>query len=135
MRQNMSRCKGRTSLKILAREFPYTVETAVPEGGLGRTLNRMYEFHALCGIKAQTGAGRRVDDCDIVTWLFADPENRSAICRRIQRHDVVVSCDTVTNRTRDPKVKAALLARPEMPSYLAVQRYEHHRKTPRHALV
>ena len=70
----MSRYKGRTSLKSLAREFPYTVETAVPEGGLGRTLDRMYEFHMLHGIKAQTGTGRRVDDCDIVTWLFADPE-------------------------------------------------------------
>jgi hypothetical protein len=70
----MSRYKGRPSLKTLARDFPYTVETAVPQGGLGRTLDRMYEFHALHGIKAQTRAGRRVDDCNIVTWLFADPE-------------------------------------------------------------
>jgi len=54
----MSRYKGRTSLKSLAREFPYTVETTVPEGGLGRTLERMYEFHMLHGIKARTGAGR-----------------------------------------------------------------------------
>jgi len=69
----MSRYKGRTSLKSLAREFPYTVETTVPEGGLGRTLERMYEFHMLHGIKARTGAGRRIDDCDIVTWLFSDP--------------------------------------------------------------
>jgi hypothetical protein len=70
----MSRYKGRTSLKSLAREFPYTVEMVVPEGGLGRALDRMYEFHAVRGIKAQTGKGRRVDDCDIITWLFADPE-------------------------------------------------------------
>jgi len=35
----------------------------------------MSEFSlASRAIKAQTGAGRRVDDCDIVTWLFADPE-------------------------------------------------------------
>jgi len=52
----MGRYKGRTSLKTLAREFPYTVETGVPEGGLGRTLDRMYEFHARRGIKARTGA-------------------------------------------------------------------------------
>jgi hypothetical protein len=70
----MSRYKGRASLTSLAREFPYTVETAVPEGGLGRSFDRMYEFHAVRGITAQTGKGRRVDDCDIVTWLFADPE-------------------------------------------------------------
>jgi len=70
----MSRYKGRTSLKSLDREFPYTVEMVVPEGGLDRTLDRMYEFHAVRGIKAQAGKGRRVDDCDIITWLFADPE-------------------------------------------------------------
>ena len=63
----------RSQLKSLAREFPCTVETAMPEGELGHTLDRMYEFHVLRGIKAQSGAGRRVDDCDIVTWLFADP--------------------------------------------------------------
>ena len=70
----MSRYKGRATIKTLAREFPYAVETAVPEGGLGRTLDRMYEFHAVHGIKAQAGAGHRIDDRDIITWLFADPE-------------------------------------------------------------
>ena len=70
----MSRYKRRPSFTSLAREFPYRVETAVPEGGLGRTLDRMYEFHALREIKAQTGAGRRVDDCDVINWLFADPD-------------------------------------------------------------
>jgi hypothetical protein len=52
----MSRYKGRATIKTPAREFPYAVETAVPEGGLGRTIDRMYEFHALRGIKAQAGA-------------------------------------------------------------------------------
>ena len=66
----MSCYKGRASLKSIAQDFPYKVETAVPEGGLGRSLDRIYEFHALRGITAQAGAGRRVDDCDIVTWLF-----------------------------------------------------------------
>jgi len=41
--------------------------------GLGRTLDRMYEFHALHGIQAQTGLGRRIDGRDIVTRLVADP--------------------------------------------------------------
>jgi len=33
----------------------------------------MYEFHALHGIQAQTGLGRRIDGRDIVTRLVADP--------------------------------------------------------------
>ena len=69
----MSRYKGRASRQALLRDFPYVVEMVVPEGGLGRALDRMYEFHALRGIKAQNGAGRRVDDCEIITWMFADP--------------------------------------------------------------
>jgi len=32
----------------------------------------MYEFHAMRGIKIQTGAGLRIDGSDIVTWL--DPK-------------------------------------------------------------
>jgi hypothetical protein len=67
----MSRYKGRASLTSLAREFPYTVETAVPEGGLGRSFDRMYEFHAVRGITAQRSSRRRLR---IVTWPFADPE-------------------------------------------------------------
>ena len=92
----MSRYKGRTGLKSLAREFPYTVEIAVPEGGLGRTLDRMYEFHAMRGINAQTGAGHRVDDCDIVTWLFAGPKVAQEFAD--EWHDVIASYDTVATR-------------------------------------
>jgi len=46
----------------------------VPLGGLGTKLDRMYEFHTLRGVRPLNGPGRRVDDCDIVTWLFADPQ-------------------------------------------------------------
>ena len=45
----MSRSKGRTSAKAIARDFPFVVETVVPEGGLGRDLDRMYEFHSRRG--------------------------------------------------------------------------------------
>lgn len=69
----MSRYKGRPSAKSIARDFPYVVETVVPEGGLGRKLDRMYEFHARHEIKAQHGLGRRDEHHDFVRWHFADP--------------------------------------------------------------
>jgi hypothetical protein len=65
--------KDRRSPKFLARDFRYTVEMAVPDGGLGRTLDRMYEFHALRKIKPYSGDDRHVDGRNIITWLFADP--------------------------------------------------------------
>ena len=72
--QLMSRYISRPSFKGRAREFPYTVEITMPEGGLGRALERMYEFHVLRGIKPRSGVGRGVDDCDVINWLFADPD-------------------------------------------------------------
>ena len=68
----MSRSKGRTSAKTIARDFPFVVETVVPEGGLGRDLDRMYEFHSRRGIRAQHGLGRRDEYHDFVCWHFAD---------------------------------------------------------------
>jgi hypothetical protein len=69
----MGRYKDRRSPKVLARDFRYTVEMAVPDGGLGRTLDRMYEFHSLREITPYSGDDRHVDGRNIITWLFADP--------------------------------------------------------------
>lgn len=68
----MSRYKGRASAKATARDFPFVVETVVPEGGLGRDLDRMYEFHMRRGIRAQHGLGRRDEYHDSVRWHFAE---------------------------------------------------------------
>ena len=68
----MSRSKGRTSAKAIARDFPFVVETVVPEGGLGRDLDRMYEFHSRRGIRAQHGLDRRDEYHDFVCWHFAE---------------------------------------------------------------
>ena len=46
----MSRYKGRQSAKAIEQDFPHYVDVVVPEGGLGMTLNAMYEFHARQGI-------------------------------------------------------------------------------------
>ena len=42
--------KSRPSAKTISREFPFVVEILVPEGGLGKKLDRMHEFHRLRGI-------------------------------------------------------------------------------------
>ena len=45
----MSRYKGQVSARVILRDFPHVVETVVPEGGLGKTLDAMHEFHKLTG--------------------------------------------------------------------------------------
>ena len=42
--------KGKPSSKTIAREFPFVVETTVPEGGLGRRRDDMHQFHLQRGI-------------------------------------------------------------------------------------
>ena len=70
----MTRYKGRTNAKLFERDFPHHVEIVVPSGGLGKTLDAMYEFHSRHGIQAKRGQGRR-DEVgeDIIRWCFADP--------------------------------------------------------------
>ena len=69
----MSRYKGRTSARAIDKDFPHTVETVVPPGGLGERLNDMYDFHAHHGIRARLGLGRRDENGrDIIRWCFAD---------------------------------------------------------------
>ena len=51
----MSRYKGRQSAKAVEQDFPHFVDIVVPEGGLGMTLNAMYDFHARHGYLAASG--------------------------------------------------------------------------------
>ena len=57
--RTMSRYKGRTSPKSIERDFPHIVETIVPLGGFGKTLDAMLEFHTRNGIRAINSTGRR----------------------------------------------------------------------------
>jgi hypothetical protein len=55
-------------------DFPRVVETVVPKGGLGKTLDAMHEFHKLHGIDAHTGEGRRdKNGRDYIRWCFTNP--------------------------------------------------------------
>jgi hypothetical protein len=64
--------KGRPSAKTISREFPFVVEILVPEGGLGKKLDRMHEFHRLRGIRDQHIPRRREGERDCVRWCFRD---------------------------------------------------------------
>jgi hypothetical protein len=66
-----TRYKGRPSGKIIARDFPFIVQIAVPEGGLGKRLNAMYAFHDQLGIQAMQIGHRPDDEGDHLHWRFA----------------------------------------------------------------
>jgi hypothetical protein len=69
----MTRYKGRTSFKSIERDFPHIVETIVPLGGFGKTLDAMLEFHTRNGIRAINSTGRRDENGrDYIRWCFAD---------------------------------------------------------------
>jgi hypothetical protein len=74
----LARYKGRSSSKAIERDFPHIVEIVVPEGGLGKRLDAMYDWHRERGIEAHRGSGRREQDRDIIRWCFADQEMADA---------------------------------------------------------
>jgi hypothetical protein len=69
----MSRYKGRTSFKEIERHFPHIVEIAVPDGGLGKKLDAMYDWYRARGIQAMHGRGHRDENGrDYIRWCFDD---------------------------------------------------------------
>ena len=69
----MSRYRGRQNAKAVEQDFPHFVDVVVPPGGLGTSLDAMYEFHTRRGIRARRGQGRHDADGNVVRWCFADP--------------------------------------------------------------
>jgi hypothetical protein len=63
-----------TKAKSIERDFPHIVETTVPEGGLSKTLDGMYDFHRRHGIEPRIGQ-EWVDEHgrDHIRWCFAVP--------------------------------------------------------------
>ncbi len=75
----MTRYKGRSKTNLIERDFPHHVEMIVAEGGLGRRLDAMYEWHRVRGIQAMRGRSRRDENNrDYMTWCFADAETAEA---------------------------------------------------------
>jgi hypothetical protein len=78
----VSRYKGRASSKSIERDFPHIVEMIVPEGGFGKTLDAMCDFHARHGIRAINSTGRRDENGrDYIRWCFADPAVAEAFAK------------------------------------------------------
>ena len=70
----MPRDKGRTSHKLAERDFPHIVEIVVPLGGLGKTLDAIYDFHSRHDIHAKHGRTRRDENGhNYMRWRFGDP--------------------------------------------------------------
>jgi hypothetical protein len=73
--------RGRQNAKAVEYDFPHYVDVVVPEGGLGMTLNAMYEFHARQGIPPKRGHGRHDDGASVIRWCFADPALAAAFAK------------------------------------------------------
>ena len=69
----MPRAKGRNSPKSIERNALHIVEMVVPLGGLGKTLDAIYDFHARHGIRAKHGRTRHdVNGHNYLRWRFVD---------------------------------------------------------------
>jgi hypothetical protein len=52
----VARYKGRLGPKQIERDYPYFVDIPIPEGGLGRRLDAMHEWHLARGLRARQGS-------------------------------------------------------------------------------
>jgi hypothetical protein len=69
----MTRYRGRSKTSLIERDFPHHVEMMVPDGGLGKHLDDMHEWHRARSIRVMHGRSRRdKNNHDFVTWCFAD---------------------------------------------------------------
>jgi hypothetical protein len=66
-----NRRKGEITVRINERDFLHIVELALPEGGFGRTLDAIHDFHRLRGIEDWRGRRVRRDEQECVRWCFA----------------------------------------------------------------
>ena len=69
----MTRYEGRKPTRLIERDFPHHVEMIVPEGGFGKRLDKMHDWHLSRSIKPRFGRSRcDENNRDYVTWCFAD---------------------------------------------------------------
>jgi hypothetical protein len=51
----MTRYKGRAKISLNERNYPHHVELQVPEGGFGKRLDEIHDWHRARGIQAMGG--------------------------------------------------------------------------------
>lgn len=54
------------------RAYPYMVDIAVPEGGLGKRLDGMHDWHRARFLESRSGRGGCRDGTWFVRWCFKD---------------------------------------------------------------
>jgi hypothetical protein len=70
--------KSEIKSEINERDCPYIIELAVPDGGLGRSLDAMAVFHANMSIEMLSGCGRYDEPRHYVRWCFGDLLNAAS---------------------------------------------------------
>lgn len=81
----MTRYRGRSKANLIERDFPHHVELMVPEGGFGKRIDEIYEWHGAHNIIAMHGRSRRDENNrDYVTWCFADAQVAAEFAARFK---------------------------------------------------
>jgi hypothetical protein len=70
----MNRYRGGTKTSLIERKFPHHVEMIVPEGGFGKRLDAMHDWHRARHIRALHGRRRDADNRDYIVWCFLERE-------------------------------------------------------------
>ena len=72
------RYKGVPATHYTEQAFPWWVDIPVPEGGLGRRLNEMNDWHHSHGMAVRHGRG----GMDVVRFCFPDEGHAKALARQ-----------------------------------------------------
>ena len=62
----------KTPIKFIEEAFPHFVEMALPDGGLGKKLDTVIQWHRARGLDAISGR-RDENGRHYIRWCFADP--------------------------------------------------------------
>jgi hypothetical protein len=76
------RYKGQVRPNDIEKGFPNIVEMPVPEGGLGRRLDEMHEWHRSRDLESRHGVGSRSASVWFVHWCFLNREDAEAFVSR-----------------------------------------------------
>jgi hypothetical protein len=91
------------------------VETVVPRGGLGKTLEAIHEFHKRHRSQAHTGSGRRdKNGRDYIKWCFANP-GIAAVRKPILTHEISVGANLTERSELLGPLKMVKQRRPQQP--------------------
>ncbi|MGE0522122.1 MAG: hypothetical protein AB7O60_03680 [Variibacter sp.] len=74
----MTRRKGERTAAMEERDFPFIVSHVLPDGGLGKRLFEMYDWHKARGLEYRRGRRQRLHDREYCRLCFPDVETAQA---------------------------------------------------------